>query len=44
MGFGQIRWRPLRGMVGMGVIEADDIFATLAALTLNRTSSRGSML
>src|ERR1035441_3929407 len=33
--FRQIGDRPLRGVVGVGVIEADDILAALAALALN---------
>ena len=35
VGFGEISLRPLRRMVGMGVIEADDILAAFAAFTLD---------
>src|ERR1700676_2946780 len=31
----KIRYRPLRGMIGMGVIEANDVFAALASFALN---------
>src|ERR1035438_2400266 len=33
--FGEIGGRPLGGMIGMGVVEADDIFSALAAFALN---------
>ncbi len=35
MSFREVGGRPLRGMVGMGVIEADDVLAALAAFALN---------
>ena len=35
MGFGVIGRRPARGMVRVGVIEADNVFAALAAFALN---------
>ena len=35
MGFGQVGLRPLGRMVGVRVIEADDVFAALAAFALN---------
>ena len=35
VGFGEIGWRPLGGMVGMGVVEADDIFSAVAAFALD---------
>jgi hypothetical protein len=41
VGFGEISLRPLGGMIGMRVIEADNIFSTLAALTLNADQFAG---
>ena len=35
MGFGEVSLRPLRGMVGVGVVEADDVQAEAARLALN---------
>src|SRR6267378_873129 len=35
VGFREVGGRPLRGMVGMGVIETDDVLAALAAFALN---------
>src|SRR6266481_7624282 len=41
VGFRQVGGRPLRGMVGMGVIEADDVLAVLAAFALNADELSG---
>ena len=35
VGLGQVGRRPLGGMVRMGMVEADDVFAALAAFTLD---------
>ena len=35
MGFGEIGLRPSRGMIGMRVVEADDVFAALPAFALD---------
>src|ERR1700691_3518343 len=35
VGLGEIGLRPARGMVGMRVVEADDVFTALAAFALN---------
>ena len=35
MGLGEIGGGPARGMVRVGVVEADDVFAALAAFTLD---------
>ena len=35
VGLSQVRDRPLRGMIGMGMVEADNVFAALAAFALN---------
>jgi hypothetical protein len=35
MGFGVVGLRPSRGMIRVGMIKADDVFATFAAFALN---------
>jgi len=35
MGLGVVGLRPLGGMVGMGMVEADDVLFALAGFTLN---------
>ncbi len=35
MGFGQIGLRPAGGVIGVGVVEADDVLAAIAAFTLD---------
>ena len=41
MGFGEIGRRPAGGVVGMGMVEADDILAALAALALDADQFAG---
>src|SRR5579871_1892171 len=35
VGFREIGWRPLRGMIGVRVVEADDVFVAVARLALD---------
>ena len=35
MGFGEVGGGPLRGVVGVGVVEADDVLAAVAAFALD---------
>ena len=41
VGFGQIGLRPAGGMVGVGMVEADDVFTTLAAFALDADQFAG---
>ena len=41
MSFGVVGLRPLGGMIGVGVIEADDVFAALASFPLDANQFLG---
>ena len=44
VGFGEIGRRPTGGMIGVGVVETDNVLTALATFALDADQFRGSML